>query len=50
MKKENEEKDGILNEENVENTAAETTTEAAPETENSAEESKYSLQFYHSMV
>ena len=30
MKKENEEKDGILNEENVENTAAETTTEAAP--------------------
>ena len=38
MKKENEEKDGILNEENVENTAAETTTEAAPEAENSAEE------------
>ena len=38
MKKENEEKNGILNEENVENTAAETTTEAAPEAENSAEE------------
>ena len=38
MKKENEEKDGILNEENVENTAAETTTEASPEAENSAEE------------
>lgn len=36
MKKENEEKDEILNEENVENTAPE--TEAAPEAENSAEE------------